>query len=65
MAEYTIELYNTIGSMIDNAEMTYANTRAHQAIAYLNEAENYQERLRNNGTSDYLRSKTFARQIID
>lgn len=57
--------HNTIEDMINNPERTYANTRAHHAIAYLNEAENYQERLRNNGTSDYLRSKTFARQIID
>jgi hypothetical protein len=55
----------TIAEILSDHMSTYAHTRSHQAISYHREAEIYQDKLKNNESTEYLATKKFAKRITE
>ena len=54
----------TIKEILDKPHSVNDNSRSHRVISFINEGITYQDKLRNNETSDFISSKVQAKMIL-
>ena len=53
-----------IKDLLQKPQEVNDNSRSHRVVSFLNESAIYQNKLKNNGTDEYISSKPYAKKII-